>query len=71
MRTSEPLASAARATDGPRYRGHPLAGALAFRRSVAALAKVFTPRLSFGLRFLKQKADFSPLPCSELLAPRS
>jgi hypothetical protein len=61
MSASEPLASAARATDGPRYRGHPLAGALAFRRSVAAL-------FSFGLRFLRQRADVSPLPCSE--APR-
>src|SRR6201996_4489518 len=40
MRASESAASAARATDGPRYRGHPLAGALAFRRSVAALAEV-------------------------------
>src|SRR6185437_8722264 len=39
MSTSEPAASAASATDVPRYRGHPLAGALAFRRSVAALAR--------------------------------
>ena len=51
MSASEPLASAASATNGPRYRGHPLAGALAFRRSVAAL-------FSFGLRFLRQRADF-------------
>jgi hypothetical protein len=40
MRAPEPAASAARATDDSRYRGHPLAGALAFRRSVAALAEV-------------------------------
>jgi len=43
MSASESAASVASATDGPRYRGHPLAGALAFRRSVAAL-------FSFGLR---------------------
>jgi hypothetical protein len=49
MSASEPLASAARATDGPRYRGHPLAGALALRRSVAALARLYA-WLSFGLR---------------------
>jgi hypothetical protein len=30
----------------------------------------FQAWLSFGLRFLRQRADFSPLPCSELLAPR-
>jgi hypothetical protein len=50
MSASEPAASAARATDVSRYRGHPLAGALAFRRSVAALAKLYA-WLSFGLRF--------------------
>jgi hypothetical protein len=40
MSASEPAARAARATDDPRYCGHPLAGALAFRRSVAALARL-------------------------------
>jgi hypothetical protein len=44
MSASDSAASAASATDDSRYRGHPLAGALAFRRSVAAL-------FSFGLRF--------------------
>jgi hypothetical protein len=44
MSASDSAASAASATDESRYRGHPLAGALAFRRSVAAL-------FSFGLRF--------------------
>jgi len=40
MRASEPAAGTARATNVSRYRGHPLAGALAFRRSVAALARL-------------------------------
>jgi len=40
MRAPEPAANAASATDDSRYRGHPLAGALAFRRSVAALARL-------------------------------
>jgi hypothetical protein len=44
MSASDSAASAASATDESPYRGHPLAGALAFRRSVAAL-------FSFGLRF--------------------
>jgi len=43
MSASESAASAASATDEPRYREHPLAGALAFRRSVAVF-------FSFGLR---------------------
>jgi len=49
MRASEPAASAASATDDSRYRGHPLAGALALRRSTAALARLYA-WLSFGLR---------------------
>jgi len=49
MRASEPAASAAGATDDSRYRGHPLAGALAFRRSATALARLYA-WLSFGPR---------------------
>ncbi len=52
MSAPEPAAGAARATNVSRYRGHPLAGALAFRRSVAALAKTSRPRLSPVPRFM-------------------
>ena len=73
MSTSEPAASAASATDVPRYRGHPLAGALAFRRSVAALARLLPlAQLRAALTgILRQLAPPQTPFTSELLAPRS
>jgi len=72
MRASEPAANAASATNDSRYRGHPLAGALAFRRSVAALARLYA-WLSFGLRLPESAAACTATTpfTSELLAPRS
>jgi len=63
MSASESAASAASATDVSRYRGHPLAGALAFRRSVAAL-------VSFGPRFTHVAASFSAAAYAVERAPR-
>jgi hypothetical protein len=73
MSASEPAASAASATDGPRYRGHPLAGALAFRRSVAALARLLPlAQLRAALTGILQQLAPPQTPfTSELLAPRS
>jgi len=73
MRASEPAANAASATNDSRYRGHPLAGALAFRRSVAALARLLPlAQLRAALTgVLRQLAPPQTPFTSELLAPRS
>src|SRR5579864_8621822 len=63
MRASEPAANAASATNVSRYREHPLAGALAFRRSVAVF-------FSFGPRFTHVAASFSAAAYAVERAPR-
>jgi hypothetical protein len=69
MRAPESAASAAGATNGPRYRGHSLAGALAFRRSVAALAEAFQGLAQSGPA-LHGRGQPIRAPGSQLLADR-
>jgi hypothetical protein len=72
MSASEPAAGAARATNDPRYREHPLAGALAFRRSVAALARLLPlAQLRAAFPGNLQQLALPQTPLSELLAVRS